>query len=277
MLKMNKSNLFLIVVIIGITSCTGIPKEKLTVIENITLGGAGNVYKKQFDSLQIQNKRFITKTVLENFDDLLDDHNYYYSYYTDLFNFSEFRNPKTSLEHLGLIIPITLEGTTNNFALLVILCRTKDPWLWGDAERFKSTTKEKFIRQEVNNVVIDKIKEMYISKYGEPKTVNTSKYNTFYMINGNSLSKEQDNSNQSITIKWATEYYDVTFFTGFDLNGIYDPEYGYRESTNGYRANISNDRANPSNNELNCSAYAYIYYELNEKAIKELKIDNKKL
>ena len=68
---MNKSNLFLILVIIAITSCTGIPKENLTVIENITLGGVGNTYKKQFDSLQIQNKRFITKTILMKFDDLL--------------------------------------------------------------------------------------------------------------------------------------------------------------------------------------------------------------
>lgn len=274
---MNKSKLFLIVVIIGITSCTRIPKEKLTIIENITLGGAGNAYQKQFDSLQIHHKRFITNTIMMKFDELLDDQNYFYSYYTDLFNFSEFKRPKLSIEHLGLIVPITLEGTTNNFALLVILCRTKDPWLVGEAERFKATVKEKFIRQEVNSVVIDKIKKMYISKYGEPKTVLTSTYNTFYMINGNSISKENDNSNQATTIKWATEYYDVTFFTGFDLNGIYNPEYGYRESTNRYRANIGDAIANPSNNELNCNAYAYIYYELNEIAMKELKTDNKKL
>lgn len=274
---MNKSALFLIVVIIGITSCTGIPKEKLTVIENIKLGGPSNAYRKQFDSLQIQNKRFITKTLLMKYDDLSDDNNYYYAYYTDLFNFNEFQNPKESLEHLGLLIPITLRGTSNNFALLVLLCRTKDPWLAGELERFKNTVEEKFIRQEVNNEIIYKIKSMYISKYGEPKSVDTSEYNSFYMIKGNSFSKEKANGIQAVTIKWETDYYDVTFFTGFDLNGIYNPEYGYRESTNGYRANISDDRANPSKNELNCGAYAFIYYELNDKAMKELKTDNKKL
>lgn len=260
------------------TSCHyGIPKEKLTVIENITLGRAGNTYHTQFDSLQIPHKRFFNKILMMGYNDLLDDNNYYSSYYTNLFNVREFRNPKQSIEHLGLITPITLEGTQNNFALVVILCRTVEPWLWGDAERLKSSINEKYIRQEVNNALIDKIKKMYITKYGEPKSVNTSNFNTFWMIEGKTLSRKTDDSYQAVTIKWEAKYYNVTFFTGLNLNGIYNPENGYIESTNGFAANIGDERADPNKNELNCGAFAYIYYELNEKAMKELETDNKKL
>jgi hypothetical protein len=54
------------------------------------------------------------------------------------------------------------------------------------------------------------------------------------MIDGNTLSRRTDNSVQFVTIKWETEYYNITFFTGLDLNGIYSPENGgYAESTNG--------------------------------------------
>jgi len=274
---MNKSNLILIIVFIVISSCTGIPKEKLTAIENITLGGTSNNYYKQFDSLQISHKRFFNKILMMSYNDLMDDNNYYSSYYTNLFNISEFRNPKKSIEHLGLITPITLEGTKNNFALVVILCHTDEPWLWGDTKRLQSSVNEKYIRQEVNNSIIDRIKKMYITKYGEPKSIETSNINTFWKIDGNTLLRKTDSDDQAVTIKWETEYYNVSFFTGYDLNGIYNPDNGYVESTNSFSANIGDERADPLKNELKCGAYAYIYYELNEKAMKELKTDNKKL
>ncbi len=105
-----------------------------------------------------------------------------------------------------------------------------------------------------------------------------SNFNAFWMIDGNTLSRRTDNSVQFVTIKWETEYYNITFFTGLDLNGIYSPENGgYAESTNGFAANLSNETADPLKNELHYSAFAYIYYELNEKAMKDFKIDNKKL
>jgi len=263
------------------TSCHfGIPKEKLTVIENITLGRTANSYFKEMDSLQIPSRRFITKTLIFETDELMNASSniYYSSYYTKLFNFSEFQNPDKSLEHLGLIQQIPLEGTSNIFALLVILCRTKDPWLAGDALKFKSVVNDKFIRLEVNNVIIDKIKKMYITKYGEPKSINISNFNTFYKIDGKILARMKDNDDKATTINWETEYYNITFFTGYDLKGIYYPKYGaYEESTNSFAANVGNNRADSSKGELDCSSYAYIYYELNEKAIKKLKLNNIKL
>jgi hypothetical protein len=163
------------------------------------------------------------------------------------------------------------------FALIVLLCHTVEPWLWADAERYKSTITEKYVRQEVNNAVIEKVKKMYIDKYGEPKSIDTSAFNSFYVIDGNTLSRKTDNSTFAITYKWETEYYTVTFFSGMNFNGIYNPENGYVESTNSFVANIGEQRVDPLKNELHCSAFPYIYYELNEKARKELKTDNKKL
>jgi hypothetical protein len=210
-------------------------------------------------------------------EELLDDNNYYSSYYTNLFNFTEFKNQKKSIEHLGLITPVTLEGTQNNFALIVLLCHTVQPWLWQDAGRFKSSVSEKYVRQQVNNSIIDEIKKMYITKYGEPSSIDTSNFNSFYLIDGNTLSKRSDNSNPSVAIKWETEYFTITFFTGIELNGIYNPIDGYVESTNRIQANIGNERADPLKNELPCKDFAYVYYELNEKAMKELKTQNRNL
>lgn len=111
-----RSCLLLPICLLFIASCDrGIPKEKLTVIENITLGGTSTNYNKQFDSLQIPHKRFFNRILMMKFNDFLDDNNYYSSYYTNLFNFSEYRNAKNSVEHLGLITPVTLEGTKNYF------------------------------------------------------------------------------------------------------------------------------------------------------------------
>lgn len=273
-----RSYFFIFFVAITITGCNrDIPKEKLTIIENITLGKPSNIYNKYFDSLQIPRKRFLNRILFMKFDELLDDNYYYSTYYTNLFNFSEYKNKKKSLEHLGLITPITLEGTQNNFALVVLLCHTTDPWLWGDAEHMKSDVKEKYIRQDVNEEVINKIKQMYISKYGEPKSIDTSIYNSFWMVNGNSIKRETDNTSQATTMKWETDYYTVSFFSGFNLNAIYNPENGYSESTNPITANAGDESADPLKNEMNCRSFAYIYYQLNEKAMKELKTDNKKL
>ena len=267
--------LFLVTIL---ASCNnGIPKDKLTVIENITLGQPSNSYVKQFDSLLIPHTRFFNEILIRNFNSLLDNSSYYYSYYTTMFNFSEYRIPKNSVEHLGLITAVTLEGTQNNFALIISLCHTVDPWFMGDAASYKSSTNEKFVRQEVNDSVIEKVKRLYISKYGTPKSIDTSNFNTFWRIDGNTLSKENDDSHVGITYQWETEYYTVKFFTGMDFNGIYVPGDGYVESTNGYASNLGNERADPLKNQMNCKAYAYIYYELNTKAMNELKTDNKKL
>lgn len=270
--------IFILILATAFISCDkGIPKEKLMVIENIPLGRPINTYNKQFDSLGIPHKRFFNRILMMKYDDLLNNNNYYSSYYTNMFNFSEYRNSKNSIEHLGLITPVSLEGTQNNFALLINICHTVEPWLWQDAERLKSSVDEKYVRQEVNDVIIEKIKKMYITKYGEPISIDTSTFNTFWTIDGNSIKKNNDNSTPAVTFKWKTEYYNIKFFSGFDLNGIYSAENGYVESTNPIVANMGEERADPSKNQINCKAFAYIYYELNEKAMKELKIDTKKL
>jgi hypothetical protein len=255
----------------------GIPKEKLTVIENITLGRPSNSYNKHFDSLQIPHRRFFNKLLFMEYDDLLNDNIFYSTYYTNIFNFNEYKNKGNSLDHLGLITPVTLEGTQNNFALIIVLCHTVEPWLWGNAKQFKSSFDEKYVRQDVNEEIISKVKKLYIEKYGDPTTTNTSSFNTFWMINGSSLKRSTDNTYEATTIKWETDYYTVTFFTGFDLKAIYSPENGYSESTDPIVANLDEKSIDPLKNEIHCRSFAYIYYELNEKAMKELKTNNKKL
>src|SRR6266536_2473163 len=102
-----RSYYLLLIFAIFIACNTGIPKEKLTVIDNITLGGPTNTFNKQFDSLLIPHKRFFNKILMMKYDEVLDDNNYYNSYYTTLFNFSDYQVHKNSVEHLGFIAPVT--------------------------------------------------------------------------------------------------------------------------------------------------------------------------
>lgn len=274
---MKKTIFGLSFILIIICSCSKINKEKLSVIENITLGRDSKTFNKQFDSLQIPHARFFNKIMLRSFDDLINETHYYNTYYTNIFNYGEYSDKPCSLQHLGLITPITLEGTHKNLGIVVLLCHTVEPWLIGEAENLKNKVSEKYIRQDVNEEIINKIKEMYVEKYGNPKSIDTSSYNSFYTINGNSIKLSTDDTRSAITLKWETEYYDVTFFTGLDLNAIYSRDNGYFESTNTIFANLDEKKADPNKNEIKCKSLPYIYYELNEKGLEELKIDNKKI
>jgi hypothetical protein len=271
---MRLSILTFTILLISFVSCEKkIPDDKLLVIENITLGQDSNKYDKQFDSLGIQNKKFVKKILLTTFKDIINSNNYFNTFYTNLFNFGGYK-----IEHIGIIHPTTLEGTNNNFTIKVLICRAVDPWIILEAESYKSFVKEKYLRQEVNIEVIKKIKNMYIEKYGYPDDISKSNLNSYFAIEDNNINRKYQEDIEATTNTWYEEYFTVTFFEGMDLNGIYNIDKGsYVESTHPYISNLGNERADILKGELNCNAFPYIEYKLNDKAIEILKLNNKKL
>jgi|ERR1035437_3103559 hypothetical protein len=267
---MKKNLLIILLLFVFFLSCNNIPKEKLTVIDNFVLGQSANNISKQMDSLSIQQKRFCTKVSLNDFKEILDDNNFIRMYYTNTFNLSKYRNSFN--ENVGLLYPITLTGTQNIIGMIVILGHTALPNFFGDTKNYESSFKEKLIWQDINLNLIEDIKNLYISKYGQPTDTFSMASHKVYFIKGNQIVLNGDPDRKGLDIKWETEYYTVTFFTGLEsYESYYDPN-GYADVTMSF-GTLGPIPVDPLKNEVKCQSYCYIEYQLNNKAIKELKLD----
>jgi hypothetical protein len=251
-----------------------IPKEKLTAIDNFVLGQSSTNVQKQMDSLSIPHKRFCTKLLINNFNELLDDKNFINMYYTNTFNLSDFRS--SSHENLGLLYPMVLTGTQNIIGLIVILGHTATPWFMGDAENYGKTFSEKVFIQDINAKLVSDIKNLYISKYGQPFDTFSMDSHKFYFIYGNQIITNGGDKRQGLDISWETEYSTIRFFTGLPSSNS-----KYNLSDRSYQDEVT--LAGPSyplevdklKNEVQDFSYCYIEYMLNDKAIKELKLNKK--
>lgn len=273
---MRKNPFLPFLLFIFIVSCNNIPKEKLTIIDNFVLGHSSVSLSKQMDSLSIQHKRFCTKMVLGEFNELLNDNNFINMYYTNTFNLSSYRGRFN--ENLGLLYPITLTGTQNTMGMIVILGHTAQPWFLGSAKNYENTFTEKLFNQDINANLIDDIKNLYISKYGQPTDTFSMSSHRFYFIKGNQIFENGDPDREGLDIKWETEYYTINFFTGLPS---YDSKFNSSEKSYQDELYLAGPRyptqIDRFKNEVKCYSYCYIKYELNAKAIKALKLDNKNL
>lgn len=263
-------------------SCLGteIPEDKLTIIDNFVLGKPMNDdYSEQMDRLSIPKQRFLTKMVLTDFAELVNENNYLTMYYTSIFNSSKYRN--SGIDNLGLLYPLTLRGTKNNVGMVVLLGHTNNPTLFGEAKKYADHVDAKVFRQDVNEEIINEIKQLYKSKYREPKYEYESKYNLVYVVEGNEIRQYSDTSRVGHEIKWETEYYVITYFTGLaSYDSRYDNRHGaYIEvilSFGGNRA-FPPPKPDPLKDEMQCYSFAYIKYELKQKAIEKLKLTDLKI
>ena len=270
---MKKNLFFAFVIFVFLLSCKNqIPKEKITTIDNFVLGQSSANLLKQMDSLSIPHKRFCTKMILREYNELLDDNNFINMYYTNTFNLSNYRS--RFHENLGLLYPMTLTGTQNIIGLIVILGHTSQPWFLGYAKNFEKSFSEKYFNQDINAELIEDIKNLYISKYGQPTDTFSMTSHRFYYIQGNQIITNGDPDRRGLDIKWKTEYYTVTFFTGLPS---YDSNYNLSDRTYGDAIHLAGPNyimhADPLKNEVQDFSYCYILYQLNDKAIKELKLD----
>lgn len=272
---MSKSSLFFAVIILLFNSCNSLPKEKITVIGNYTLGCSAETFSSQLDSLKTTKERFLTKLVVNGSGDLFNTSNYITLYYTSIFNFTGYEQRYS--QTLGLFYPMSLTGTDYINGLVVLLGHRTTPALLGDATSLTVSTN--VIRQDVSKDVINQIETLFRSKYGKPELDYKSKINNFYVIQSDLVEGFSDTSREGEELKWRTEYYDVTLFKGLpSYDSRFDTEKrGYKDVImhfGGYD-NFPPLKADPTQNEMECNSYAYILYKLNEKAIAKLHIDKK--
>lgn len=253
-----------------------IPKEKISVIDNFVLGQLSTNLSKQMDSLSIPHKKFCTKMQFSEFNEMLDDKNFINMYYTNTFNLSNYRSSLN--ENLGLLYPMTLTGSQNIIGMIVILGHTAEPWLFGSAKNFEKSFSEKVFRQDINAKLMADIKNLYISKYGQPTDTFSMPSHGFYFILDNQIIQNGDPNREGLDIKWETECYTITFFTGLpSYNSTYSlPNRTYQDVIVLGGQNFI-QQPDLSKNEVQDFSYSYILYQLNDKTIKKLKLDKKNL
>jgi len=244
-----------------------IPKEKISIIENLTLGVSKDSFFNQIKSKNIPFESFIMSYLVLDRSQLIGERNFITMYYTNLFN--SFANQ--SQEHVGLLYPITLSGTDNIFGMVILLGHTKKPVLLGSAKEYEYMNTSKCIKQTVNERLIEQIKEMYTSKYG-PAKESSSTFNSVYDINNGKIEDKLSNEKEAKTINWENDYMTITFFTGLKnySSGYYRPRDKFYLDIN-----MENDTEDILN-KVDCYTYAYIKYQLKQKAIDELKLKNSK-
>lgn len=247
----------------SLISCNSIPKEKLTVIENLTVGTSIDSLYKQMKSKSVPFDKFTTAYLVIDKSQLIDEKFFITMYYTNLFN--TFHDQ--SKEHVGLLYPVTLSGTDNTVGIKVLLGHTKTPILLGANKDYEYLNTSKCVKLSVNKMLIDQIKEMYSSKYGSPK-IDTSKYNTVYTINNSTIEEKRSDEIYAITYTWDTEFIKITFFTGLEnySDGYYKPRDKF------YLDIAVTGVAEDITNKMDCYTYSRIEYELKQNAIDELKL-----
>jgi effector-binding domain-containing protein len=261
------------------TSCNNISIEDITIIDNIELGGDIDKFDKQMDSLSIPKSIFLTKMNLMSSEDILDLNNNIKMYYTTIFDFVELKGEFNN--NIGLLYPSNNTEINANVGLTVILGHTKKPRLLLDAIEYENFVPGNYFSPDLANPHIIKIEKLYKEKYGKPTSEKYTKDTPFYVINNNTIKKFIDPTRVGKEITWKTKYINITFFEGlksYDNTFKTDQKY-YKESlmSLAFGANGTGVYDPLEKNETNCFSYAYIKYELNSEALKELKLDVKKI
>ncbi len=256
-------------VLLFLSNCTSqIPKEKLKTIDSILLGQTRDDFQKQLTKLKIPNRDFYTQWLLSNPEKRLK--NKINLYYTKQFNFDEFIDKTNSIEHFGVFMPEFLDNKILT-SLTILLGHTNESRISSDSVIEKGKYLQ--FRQDVSKEIIRKIENLYTVKYGKPLTLlDTTIDSGYYLLFENTIQKKTIESYEHYTYRWKTEYFDIIFFSGVDINAYYVHGEGYSQSTNRLFSNLREGEI--SGNQQPCYSVPYIKYELNSKGLKKLNINN---
>jgi hypothetical protein len=248
------------------------PNNKFVTIEDIKLGLSKLEYTSELKSLSIKNKNFSTNLFLRN--NLIDENdkelNLINSYYTDAFNFDDYKVLSNQIEHPSLI---HTESIDNKHISSIILLLGHTGKAVGLPKKDSLSSGVMYFRQDINQDLFFNIVDLYIHKYGEPEMVKDStQHIKYYKLYMNNITNEKEDSYSNVILKWDTEFFKIEIFPGFNNNAFFIPNETYSTSTNWAFSNL--DEKPLEYNQKPCFTFPYIKYQLNEKAIKML-ITNK--
>jgi len=253
-------------IVLAMLSCHKINSSDLTISDKVVLGQEKDKFYKQLDSLQIKSQVFYSKQLF--FDAKEINSSRVNLYYSEVFNKGVYNDSEHSIFHYGLIYP-SINSNSVVTGMYLLLVYTGGAMLYPSYS-ITDITKTIGLSQCIRVDLLDEIQEKLTIKYGQPtETINSKDSNVFV------LEKDKINKNVSDTkhlgeiIKWKTKYLDITFFRGvkttstiFNADGL-----GYTETI------YSDGKDELTKNQAATYKYPYIYYQINENTIRELKLN----
>jgi hypothetical protein len=244
-----------------------ISKENLTITEDIVLGSDIDSMYKALKEKKILPGFFYTKM---SFSDYSETNNYSLGiYYTDIFNLSEYRNSLINLNHYGFLYPIELTGTNKLLGMNILLVSTQEQ-LFTSPVKLSSPS----VIQEVNELLLDEIENLFSKKYGKPVNRTTSSFYPVYHIEGNQIKEYGSAGAEAEIVSWETDYLTIDFFKGIkSYETEYDPitpQYQFWWTVGGEPKPVKPKFGNKFSHSM-----PYISYMLKDTTVKILKLEKK--
>lgn len=257
------------------TKTSNIPNFKFETIDKIKLGLSKEKFLSEMKLLKIKNQDFSTNMIMRSasLDKNLEESNLINSYYTEAFNFDEYKIISKFIEHPALIHTESIDNK-NITSLTLLLGHTAKATVLSKEDSSKN--KMLYFKQDINQELFFKIVDLYVHKYGQPEMIKDStKQIKYYRLYMNNILTENTESYNNYILKWKTEFLNIEIFPGFNYNAFFIPNEWYSASSNWIYSNLGEEPL--EDNQKQCFTFPYIKYQLNEKALKILVINKLKI
>ena len=256
------------------TKTSNIPNFKFETIDKIKLGLSKEKFLSEMKLLKISKQDYSSNLMLSK--KLLNqnsEYNVINFYYTQAFNFDEYKIIAKSIEHPTLIHTESIDNK-NISSIILLLGHTGEAAGLTKQDSLKG--KALYFKQDINQDLFFKIVDLYEHKYGRPEMViDTTKQIKYYRLYNKNVLTENIESYNNYILKWKTEFLNIEIFPGFNYNAFFIPNEWYSTSTNWVYSN--SDEKPLEDDQKPCFTFPYIKYELNEKALKMLVINKLKI
>lgn len=252
-----------------------LPNYKFETVERIRLGLSKDKFINELKSMKINNKDFSTNLFMSknNFETNTRELNIINSYYSDAFNFDEYKVLSNNIEHPSLIHTESVDNK-NISSIILLLGHTGKAAGLTKVDSLRG--KVLYFRQDIDEDLFFKIVDLYVHKYGQPEMIkDTTQQKKYYKLYMKNIITDKVDSYSNYTFTWNTEYFKIEIFPGFNHNAYFIPNKCYSASTNWAFSNL--DEKPLEDDQKPCFTFPYIKYELNEKALKMLIIDKLKI
>ena len=257
------------------TKTSNIQNFKFETIDKIKLGLSKENFLREIKLLKINNQDFSTNMIMRSasLDKNLEESNLINSYYTEAFNFDEYKVSSKFIEHPSLIYSESIDNK-NITSLTLLLGHTAEAIVLNKDD--SSNNKILYFKQDINQELFFKIVDLYVHKYGQPEMLKDStKQIKYYRLYKNNVLTENTESYINYILKWKTEFLNIEIFPGFNYNAFFIPNEWYSASSNWIYSNLGEEPL--EDNQKKCFTFPYVKYELNEKALKILVFNKLKI
>ena len=242
-------------------------EESITITENVVLGSDMDSMYQDFKDRNVNSGTFYTRISFNDYSEA--NENIIGMYYTDIFNLSNYSNSIINLNHYGFLYPTKLTGTNRLLGMNILLVSTQK-------QLFTSNVKlnAPSVLQEVNELLIKDIENLFNKKYGKPIYRIKRNYYPVFHIEGKQIKEYASAGAEGEIVSWENDFMTIEFFKGiksyetsFDPN---TPQYSFEWIVGGEPKQVI-----PSSANVYSYSMPYISYQLKDTTVKILGLEKK--